>query len=86
MTEVRSTLITTDIRQRRVFKYGAKYTAGDEAILWKLNLPTSSRLEAIASADGYAEDSEEYVSVFLRIPLPEGCPDSYAMYHVGYLR
>jgi hypothetical protein len=86
MTEVRSTLITTDIQQRRVFKYGAKYTAEDEAILCNLNLPTSSRLEAVASTDGYAEDSEEYVSVFLRLPLPQGCPDSYSMYHVGYLR
>ena len=87
MTEVRSTLITTDIRERRIFQSDPKgYTAHDEALGFNLDLPASSNLEAVGIDDGYAKDADSYVSVFLRLRLTEGCPDSYAMYHIGYLR
>ena len=87
MTEVRSTLITTDIRERRIFQSDPKgYTAHDEALMFNLDLPASSNLEAVGVDDGYAKDADSYVSVFLRLSLPEGCKASYAMHHIGYLR
>ena len=79
-------LIVTDIRKRRIFKSTDTYTADDEANMFNLDLPSSSRLEAVATTDGYAEDADSYVSVFLRLPLPEGCQASYAMHHIGYVR
>jgi len=79
-------LIVTDIRKRRVFKSTDTYTADDEAIMFNLDLPSSSNLEAVATLDGFAKDADSYVSVFLRLPLPEGCRASYAMHHIGYLR
>ena len=79
-------LIVTDIRKRRIFKSSDVYTAEDEALAFDLDLPASSNLKAVATLDGYAEDADSYVSVFLRLPLPEGCQASYAMHHIGYLR
>ena len=87
MNKVRSTLITTEISERRIFKSDPKgYTAHDEALGFNLDLPASSNLEAVGIDDGYAKDADSYVSVFLRLSLPEGCKASYAMHHVGYLR
>ncbi len=85
-TEWEKPVIVTDRADRRVWKFHDSFSAEDEALLWNVEIGAGSRLEAIATLDGYAKEADSYVSVFLRLPLPEGCRASYAMHHIGYLR